>query len=105
MKIGIDFDNVLIKHKGVPGEDNNFEEEPVKGALDAVKWLKKQGHEVYVLTARFNTDWVEIERWLIKWKFPDMEITNKKLNGTAVYIDDRAIRFTNWQDVCRYLGK
>lgn len=105
MLIAVDFDNVLIQHSGIPAGDYDFEEVYVKDALAAIKWLKKQGHEVYVLTARFNIDWPKIDIWLHKWKFPSMDITNIKKNGTAIYIDDRAIRFTNWQDVCRYLGK
>jgi len=105
VKIAVDFDNVLIQHSGVPAKDKDFTEKPVKDAVEAIKWLIKQGHEVYVLTARFNTDWSKISGWLEKWGFPDLRVTNVKLNNTSTYIDDRAIRFTNWQDIYRYFGK
>ena len=36
--------------------------------------------------------------------FPKMRITNIKESGTLAFIDDRAIRFDNWQNIRKYFG-
>ena len=104
MKIGIDFDNTLIKHKRIPTSRNGFDDKPMKYAVDAVKHLLKHRHQLYILTSRYNNEWVKIHDWLKKWGFPELEVTNIKKHRTSLIIDDRAIRFTNWPDVCRYLA-
>jgi len=101
MKIAIDFDGVICKRKGVTMRDNNFEsDKPVKGAAEAMHWLKAKGHDVYVLTARDKDDHFGVSMWLRRYGFPDLRVTNTKEPAT-IYLDDRAIRFTNWTDFCK----
>ena len=58
-------------------------------------WMEEPGQEQY--------EWEEIKLWLYHNGFPEMRVGNLKMNAVA-YIDDRGIRFTNWQDICRYFG-
>ena len=106
MIIALDFDGVLVKHGGIPRKygEGLFKDPPMEYALDAVKWLIKEGHEVYILTGRLEKDWDDVRAWLVKWGFPPLEVTNVKQLKTRLIIDDRCLRFTNWQDVCKYFG-
>ena len=72
----------------------------MKNALEAINWLQEE-HTVYMFTNR-NAE--EVEEWLVEQGFPPLLVTNRKLPDTHIYIDDRAIRFTNWKDMCKLLG-
>ena len=98
MKIAIDYDGVLIDHQDIPTSEKWWKDQPMKGAVDAL-WLLSKEHEVYICTAREEKDWPIIEQWMDIHGFPKLEITNKKKPNTDVYIDDRAYRFTNWNDI------
>lgn len=104
MKIAIDFDGVLCRGSGVPRDHDFTKERPMDNALEAVSWLLKEKHEIYVLTGRPEKEWADIQAWLARWGFPPLYVTNLKEEGTQLFIDDRAIRFTNWQDVCKLIG-
>ena len=103
MNIGIDFDGVLAKHNGIPTLSEEINDlKPTEGAIDAVKYLFSLGHNVYVFTSNPNQS--AIRKWLKKYNFPMIDVTNIKLAQTHVFIDDRAIRFTNWNDIRKYFG-
>lgn len=103
MKIGIDFDGVLIKHPGIPKHDwADFNDPPMENAREIIQHLIEEEHEIYVFTSRPKKEWPKIAEWLDTYKFPVMEITNIK-RPASMYIDDRAIRFTNWQDIRKLL--
>jgi hypothetical protein len=104
MKIAIDFDGTIIERTGFPRKLNFLKDKPTKGCLDAVSWLISEGHEIYILTARTEEEFSLVKDWLDNNNFPSIEITNKKKPGTRLYIDDRSIRFTNWLDICKYIG-
>ncbi len=96
--IFVDFDGVIHKFdKGWTGIMP--QQEPVEGSLEAINLLLSKGFEVVIFTTR--EDVVEVMFWLKKYGFPDLRITNKKEPALA-YIDDRGIRFTNWQDIIKY---
>jgi len=90
--IAIDFDGVIY-------------DKPVEGVKESLQKLEKEGFELVVFTTRDNLDDVKV--WMDKnvgWAcdgnntyFPG-KITNKKPKAIA-YIDDRAVRFTNWEDI------
>ena len=104
MRISIDFDGVLIDGKGIPRKPDVGRGKPKEYAVEAVKFLQGLGYECYVLTARGKQEWEGIRKWLKKHKFPEMEVTNRKMNAVA-YIDDRAVRFeNNWQSICKLFG-
>lgn len=100
-RISIDFDGTLCKRKGIPTSDVAWGCEPMEGAVDTAWLFFENKIEFYVLTNRTEKDWPRIRKWMKKWNFPNTDevlITNVKMKGTSVYLDDRAIRFTNWQD-------
>ena len=105
MLCGIDFDGVICKGLGIPRKEDFIDCKPVENALSAIKWLISSDIECYVFTARPPKDWKKIVFWLREWGFPGMLVSNIKKNGTAIYIDDRAVRFEdNWQSICKLFG-
>ncbi len=103
--IAIDFDGVI--HRYSEGyHDGTCYDVPMTGAFRAIRKLRAKGYEVVVFTARTNEDgevseWFE-KHWPVEPEYGDIpEITNVKPAAIA-FIDDRAIRFTNWQDMLNY---
>ena len=101
MKIAIDFDGVVCKREGIPTLANWTKTKPVEGALNSIILLQELGHEVWILTS--NPDLDAVNKWLSVNNFPRLEVTNIR-RPANVYIDDRAIRFTNWQDIRKYFS-
>jgi len=101
LKIAIDFDGVIIERNGIPTGNLPWTDKPLKGALDSINLLIKQGHDVWIFTSNPNP--IGVEDWLEENGFPDLEVTNIK-KPCHVIIDDRAIRFTNWQDIRKYFA-
>jgi len=101
MKILIDFDGTICKREGIPTKKIWKDYEPMEGALDAIVLFMNLGHKVWVFTS--NPDPSGVRAWLKKNKFPELEITNIK-RPCHIIIDDRAVRFTNWQDIRKYIG-
>lgn len=99
MKIAIDFDGVICKREGIPTIMNWEDAKPMEGALDAINLLIKQGYKIWVFTSNERPD--KVLEFLAIHGFPELKITNIK-EPAHVYIDDRAIRFTNWQDMRKY---
>jgi phosphoglycolate phosphatase-like HAD superfamily hydrolase len=96
----IDFDNVI--HRARWGfQKGEIYDEPSEGAEFTLNKLHDQGYELVILTSRPESDYPNIEAWLGKYNFPPMRITNRKEPARA-YIDNRAIRFTNWADMAFY---
>jgi 5'(3')-deoxyribonucleotidase len=107
--LAIDFDGVIHKYSsgwtGVIGYD-----EPVEGAKDVMKYLMRNYNVVIHTTCLnpvFKNDKAldQMLEWLEKYGFKKgihyTDITNNKPPAIA-YIDDRAIRFTNWKDIKNY---
>ncbi|MFE0727920.1 hypothetical protein ACFW2X_06650 [Streptomyces antibioticus] len=109
MTIAVDFDGVI--HQYSRGwQDGSIYDPPMPGALDGLRTLM-QRDAVFVFTAR-NPE--QVADWLFKhgefnitWEGPGaitcefwndrdrILVTNRKLPATH-YLDDRAVRFTNW---------
>lgn len=103
-RILVDLDGVLFPYSKGYG-DGSLYEAPMPGAVEAIKKLADQGFTYVVFTTRmFITEEPDvqraiIQRWLDLHKFPKPErITCEKMPCLA-FVDDRAIRFTNWDDV------
>lgn len=108
--IAIDFDGVI--HKYSRGwHDGTIYDDPMPGAIEGIKQLQKN-YAVFVFTTRDATD---VALWLNNhgvdavsdyhvttkdfWNNQQVVlVTNRKLAAVA-YLDDRAIRFTDWQMV------
>lgn len=96
--IASDFDGVLHKYS-MGWSDGTIYDVPVEGAREKIIMLLDAGFEVVVFTTR--KDKKAIGKWLEHWDFPPLPITNEKIPALA-YIDDRALRFTNWEDTVKY---
>lgn len=89
---------MICKRAGIPTVmDTN--DVPVEGALHTIQLFLEMKYHVWVFTSNPNLE--EVKEWLKKNNFPDLEVTNIK-KPAHVYIDDRALRFTNWNDIRKY---
>jgi len=95
--IAVDFDGVIHKYSKAY-HDGTIYDEPIEGARDALRLLKKKGYKVVVSSVR---DVGDISDWLHRYKIKVDEVTNYKPKAVA-YIDDRGIRFTTWRDMLNY---
>lgn len=102
-RILVDFDNTL--HDAYDGYRNGeLYGDPMPDSIQMIRKLIEAGYEPVVFTARNVQDIVILDsicKWLNDNGYQYMRVTNKKIPALA-YIDDRAIRFTNWQDMARY---
>lgn len=108
--VAVDFDHVIYKNsKGF--HDGTIYDEPLEGAYDGLQKLAKH-YNVVVWTAKARADrglvngktGVElIWEWLKKHKMNQFvsDVTAEKPRGIA-YIDDKAIRFTTWEEVLQH---
>lgn len=94
--ICIDFDGVLHSYTSGWQGHGNIKDPPMPGATEACYALKEAGWLMYVLSSR--TDLKPVALWLYEYGFPPMILTRIKPIAVA-YIDDRAVRFTNWLDI------
>lgn len=105
MTIAVDFDGVIHAYsKG--WADGSIYDDEMPGAIDGLRSLMEQD-SVFIFTTR-NAG--QVGSWLVDrgfvvrmhhegdfWNERDiLLITNKKFPATA-YLDDRAVRFVNWE--------
>ena len=93
--IMIDLDGVLCT------EERTFERplaEPLAGAIEAVRGLRAAGHTVIVYTARNWPEYRVTKKWLDDHGF-EYDGLHMGKPVADIWIDDRAVRFTNWKDV------
>ena len=92
----IDFDGVLHSYiSGWTGHDEILDD-PMPGAIEACHALIEAGWKLYVLSSR--SELKPVAEWLLRWDFPPMILTRIKPIAVS-YIDDRAVRWTNWNDI------
>ena len=72
--------------------------EPINGAIRAIHWLEGKGRTIIITTS--NDDIGGVRKWLKRHGL-NYNPTNRIPKATA-YINDRAIRFTNWNDITSY---
>jgi capsule biosynthesis phosphatase len=112
MRIVIDLDGTIcpVKEKNASYKDLV----PLEGAVERIKQLKSMGHYIIISTARNmatqesnigkvvkNIGKVTLD-WLEKYDIPYDEIYFGKPNA-HIYIDDRALRFSDWDSVSHEL--
>lgn len=98
--IAIDFDGVIHNYN-LGWLDGSIYDGLKKGAKEAIDLLSKE-YEIIVFTSRPNT--IEVDEWLKKHGIKVKEVTNTKPIA-RVYIDDRGLRFENWEQVLKDLPK
>lgn len=100
--IAIDFDGVICNLKGIKRPHDFEYAEPHEGTKEAIEELIKNGYGLWIFTSRPQVEWKDMEKWLERYHIAVLPISNVKENAT-IYLDDRAVRFTNWQDFCKLL--
>lgn len=100
MLLAIDFDGVIHDYKN-PVEGRRMGP-PIDGAKDALKKYMVRGDEVVIFsTWATEKGQKTIREWLHYYHIPFSSVTNIKPNAD-VYIDDKAIRFINWDEIHKY---
>lgn len=106
MTLAVDFDGVV--HAYSQGwRDGTIYDPPLPGAIDGLRELMSR-EAVFIFTTR---EAQQVAEWLLAYDIPatvdvdpcrtfwngrdEILVTNRKLAATA-YLDDRAVRFTDW---------
>lgn len=112
--IVFDLDGVIHEYSNGygTGELGNI----IPGAAEALHQLTSNGFNVVICTTRLAASWfsthkkqdemkVKIADWLARNEIFQgshyHDLTGEKVPAIA-YVDDRGIRFTNWQDITNY---
>ena len=77
---------------------------PIKGALEAVKRLYKQGHKIVFYSSRNHGSKEVTKKWLKQHGFPFHHVEMEKFVA-HIYIDDRAINGCDWKRVMKEMKK
>lgn len=93
--IAIDFDGVIHDHKN-PVEGRKMGK-PIEGAKEALTSLSKK-YEIIIFSVWGDEKNNTIEDFMKFYELPYNSITNIKPRA-EFYIDDKGIKFTNWQEV------
>jgi len=106
-RIMVDFDGVISSYKH--GWNNGeLIDEPNPGTKEALDKFHNEGYEVVIFTTRASKEHNKkpshiqlieaLKVWLNKYNIYYDKITSEKL-GAVAYIDDRGIRFNDWNQV------
>jgi hypothetical protein len=113
-QIAIDFDGVI--HGNSKGfHDGTVYDEPIVGSLDAVKHFYNQGYSIIVFTAKAKPDRPLVNGktgaqlvwdWLGNYNFSSYinKVTAEKPRA-LVYIDDKGLRFNNWEETLKQVDE
>lgn len=116
-RVMVDFDETI--HKCSKGyQDGSIYDEPFKGAKESIDWLKSQGYEIVIFTARaskenaaelggnYEKQIENVETWLDNCGIYYDRVTAEKL-AADFYIDDRAVVIENgdWETVLKTIKK
>lgn len=111
-QIAIDFDGVI--HKSSKGfYDGSVYDEPIEGAIDSIRKIYEAGYKIVIFTAKAKSDRPLVNDktgselvwdWLKKYDMDKYikEVTSEKPRA-LYYIDDRGIRFENWNKINEFL--
>ena len=111
-QIAIDFDGVI--HANSKGfYDGTIYDEPIPGAIDAIKSLYDKGYSIIIFTAKAKNDRPLInnktgKELVTEWLYNQgilnyiSDITSEKPRA-KYYIDDKAIKFENWNDTLKII--
>jgi uncharacterized HAD superfamily protein len=110
LTIAIDVDGTVADgknfnfHKVDKNPNELLKVKPIKGALEAVRKLYREGHTIVFYTSRNRSSMKVTKQWLDLHGFPYHHIEPEKFVA-HVYLDDRAIRMDSWKRVMKELKK
>ena len=94
MQIIIDLDGTICT------EEKTFSRslaKPINGAIESINKLYDQGHIIIIYSARSWQEYEMTEHWLKLNNIRYHQLVMGKPMGD-VWIDDRAVKFSNWND-------
>ena len=97
--LGVDFDLTLCKNTSHPDYKPL---EPIEGAKEYLDKLVEDGWKIIIYTSRAWHEYDMIENWLNSYQMPFRRIVCGKL-FCKYLIDDRAIKFTSWEEVYKQI--
>lgn len=103
--LAFDFDGVIFPFSnGWSGGE--LYEAPAPYAMQMLSKLYQHGYEIIIFTVYSR---VRRKKDIMKWishymgdDYFEYKITDRKPREVLAFIDDRAIRFTNWLDIVKY---
>lgn len=99
--IAIDFDGVIHDFKN-PVEGRRMGA-TIEGTKEALRYFKQRGYEIIVFTVWGDEKGQKtISDFMNYYELPFNRITNIKPQA-EYYIDDKAIKFTNWEEVLKQI--
>lgn len=104
--VAVDFDGVLCADSpNVYADFVNEHHQPLMaGAVEGMAWLRKQGFEIVIYTCREYGQRKFLETFLSHHGLEHDYIVFHGKPRADFYIDDKAVRFTNWPDVVKTLS-
>lgn len=99
--VAVDFDGVVHDHKNKPIHSKMGP--PIEGAFHALQRLRN-GYKIVIFCVWASDPEKRevIAGWLRSYGMPFDEITNIKPHA-EFYIDDKAVRFTTWDEVLDFV--
>lgn len=95
MKLIIDLDGTICsEHK----QFSRSLAAPMESAIDSLKALREMGHIIIIYSARTWEEYEMTVDWLLRHEVPFDQLILGKPQGDY-WIDDRAIRFSSWNQV------
>ena len=76
---------------------------PKEGVREALEKLKNEGNKIIIYSARTWAEYEMTESWLKRNKIPYDQLVLGKPIGDY-WIDDRAIEFSDWDEVLRRIN-
>ena len=104
MILAIDFDRVLHDiDNPIKGRRMG---PPLPGAVNSMHHLKDMKHTliIHTLWAKTVSGTEAVRKWCEYWSMPYDQITAIKPKAD-VYLDDLAIRFVNWEQAIKAIGR
>lgn len=101
MQIIIDLDGTICT------EEKTFSRslsKPIEGAIESINKLHDEGHTIIIYSARSWQEYEMTSHWLRLHKVKHDQLVMGKPIGD-VWIDDRAIEFTDWTNVIKKINK
>lgn len=95
LRIVIDLDGVILEERD---ERERAKEKPLAGAVEAINTLYQMGHKIIIFSGRTYRELEltldQLEKYGIKYHHL---VLGKPV--ADIFIDDRAISFTNWRGI------